>query len=294
MAQAMTPAMKSAFAQAVAGRPVYEAKNGYEFRYQLVSAAGGLAVTAQRDDDRAEGVIEWVLGAGAQGQTPLIRVGNALLESRVSYFPPLGRFGITIGQAAESSRSAAAALGVKQSSRDAKACLGCHSAGVTSELGSVIPGVQCEQCHARAEEHARGLASVVNPGKLDAMDQVRICGACHRLTPPVDDTQIENVRFQPARLMRSRCFVSGRLACTTCHPAHEDAKRNDAVFYNGKCGDCHETVHAEDVRRKGDCIGCHMPYVQLHPALKFTDHYIRVVKAGDYPVELLRRRGGGG
>ena len=37
-----------------------------------------------------------------------------------------------------------------------------------------------------------------------------------------------------------------------------------------------------------------MPYVELHPALKFTDHYIRVVKASDYPQEMFRNRAGEG
>jgi hypothetical protein len=37
-----------------------------------------------------------------------------------------------------------------------------------------------------------------------------------------------------------------------------------------------------------------MPYVQLHPALRFTDHYIRIVKTGDYPESLFRQRGTGG
>jgi hypothetical protein len=30
--------------------------------------------------------------------------------------------------------------------------------------------------------------------------------------------------------------------------------------------------------------------VQLHPALKFTDHFIRIVKSGDLPEELIRQR----
>jgi hypothetical protein len=34
-----------------------------------------------------------------------------------------------------------------------------------------------------------------------------------------------------------------------------------------------------------------MPDVQLHPALRFTDHYIRVVKAGDLPAGMIAHRG---
>jgi hypothetical protein len=120
---------------------------------------------------------------------------------------------------------------------------------------------------------------------------VRFCGDCHRTKPPVDDRQLENLRFQPLRLMKSRCFAGGKLACTTCHPAHQDARRNAAAFYNEKCITCHNVPAPHtDERAQGDCIGCHMPYVQLHPALKFTDHFIRVVKTGDLPASTLLRR----
>ena len=46
-----------------------------------------------------------------------------------------------------------------------------------------------------------------------------------------------------------------------------------------KCQACHSGTQSDlDERKNGDCISCHMPRVQLHPALKFTDHDIRVVK----------------
>jgi hypothetical protein len=278
MAHAMTAGLSSAFAQHVSDHPLREPGNGFEFSYRPVPA--GLQVTAQRGKQSASGVIEWVLGAGVQGETPLVRVGEWLYESRVSYFPGLKRYGITIGQDAGPSSNPESALGHKQTKRDANSCLLCHATGVTVDLEPVIAGVQCGRCHAGAADHASGKGPVTNPGKLSASDQVTVCGTCHRLTPPVDDTQLENVRFQPLRLLKSRCFSSGKLACTTCHPAHQDAKRNDPGFYNEKCNACHALAAAgqhTDERRSGNCIGCHMPVVQLHPALKFTDHYIRVL-----------------
>jgi hypothetical protein len=208
-------------------------------------------------------------------------VGQILFESRVSYFPQLDRYGITIGQPAGKSALAENALGLKESHKDAQSCLLCHATGVSANLEPIVPGVQCERCHAGSEEHALKQTPVGNPGKMTPREQLNVCGACHRLTPPVDEGQPENVRFQPLRLLKSRCFSSDKLECTTCHAAHRDARRNDAAFYNGRCNTCHSDAASgqhKDQRQTGDCIGCHMPVVQLHPALKFTDHYIRVVQ----------------
>jgi hypothetical protein len=280
----------SAFGQSLPLEPLHEAGAGYSFTYHL-SPFGPVLVRAERGADRTEGKIDWVLGAGAQGQTPLVVAGDAVFESRVSYFPALRRFGITIGQKADASPNAFAALGVKQSPKSLRSCISCHATGITPNLEPVLTGVQCERCHAGAAGHAENKGTVINPGKMTAVDQVRFCAACHRDKPPVDDTQPENIRFQPLRLMKSRCFASGKLGCTTCHVAHQDARRNEAAFYNGKCLTCHATQiavpHHADARQKGNCIGCHMPYVELHPALHFTDHDIRVVKPGDMPTAAV-------
>jgi hypothetical protein len=290
MAHAMSPALSSAFAQNLPPQPLRESGGGYRFTYRI--QATGVSVTAVRASDQATGLIQWVLGAGAQGQTPLVESMDGTRESRVSYFPRLHQYGITIGQHAGSSPNGPAALGLKKSARDLETCLGCHSSAFTRDLQPAVPGVQCNRCHPGAEEHARGNGKPpLNPGTLTAPGQVRFCGNCHRNEPPVDGTQLENVRFQPLRLMKSRCFASGKLACTTCHVAHQDARRNDPAFYNSKCHACHDSqpFHA-DQRQSGDCIACHMPYVELHPALHFTDHFIRVVHAGDLPASVLRQR----
>ncbi|MBV9499574.1 MAG: hypothetical protein JO138_09390 [Acidobacteriaceae bacterium] len=291
MAHAMMPALASPFSQNLPDRPLRESADGYSFVYRRTLA--GVEVTAERGGDKADGLIEWVLGAGAQGQTPLVEAGGRVAESRVSYFPQLHQYGITIGQHPGASPNALAALGWMQSAHDLQACIGCHASAITRDLQPVIPGVQCQRCHLGADEHARDTSHhPLNPGKLPAPEQVRFCGNCHRVKPPVDDGQLENVRFQPLRLMKSRCFASGRLACTTCHPAHQDAVRNKSSFYNEKCHSCHDSRAAHvDARQTGDCIACHMPYVQLHVALRFTDHYIRVVKTGDLPADTIRQRG---
>jgi hypothetical protein len=292
MAHAMIRAPESPFAQHLPDHPLAESNGGYQFIYS--NRADALELLAFRGSDRAAGVIEWVLGAGAQGETPLVKTRNGVVESRVSFFPQLQQYGITVGQNGGASPNAIAALGLKESRTNLKECIGCHATSMTADFDRSIPGVQCERCHPGAQEHANGHGTPLNPGKLTPIAQVQFCGQCHRVKPPVDDLQLENMRFQPLRLMKSRCYASGKLACPTCHAAHQDAKRNAAAYYNEKCQICHSNPAAHvDARANGDCIGCHMPYVQLHPALKFTDHYIRVVKPGDLPAEILARRATG-
>ncbi|HEX4808869.1 MAG TPA: hypothetical protein VH325_08065 [Bryobacteraceae bacterium] len=293
MAHAMSPALSSAFVQNLPEEPLRESGDGFAFTYRVVP--NGVSVTAMRGGSHTTGLIEWVLGAGGQGQTPLVSAFDGMRESRVSYFPQLHQYGVTVGQDGGASASAEAALGLKENAHDLQSCIACHASAITRDLQPVVPGVQCGRCHLGAEEHARGEGKrPLNPGKLAAPDQVRFCGNCHRNKPPVENAPLETLRFQPVRLMKSRCFASGKLACTTCHVAHEDARRNDPGFYNAKCHACHDsqTFHTDD-KRTGDCIGCHMPYVELHPALHFTDHFIRVVKAGDLPSSILKQRGTG-
>lgn len=296
MAHAMLPVSESAFAAHLPTAPLHESQDG--FTLQFTKQGQEVRVHSARGDQAGDGTIRWVLGAGAQGQTPLVRTDSGdLLESRVSYFPGLDRYGVTIGQTAGASSSAQSALGFRFSDHETKQCIACHVTGVTKDFEPAIPGVQCVRCHAGADEHAAHPSAKrpANPGRMNASAQVRFCGTCHRSRPPVDDLQLENVRFQPYRLAMSRCFRSEQLSCIGCHPAHQDAKRADAAFYNAKCEACHSAGSsghktATDRRASGNCIGCHMPYVELHPGLHFTDHFIRVVKTGDLPPDTLRKR----
>jgi len=206
-----------------------------------------------------------------------------MLESRVSYFTRLQQYGVTIGQEPGASSSPEAALGLHQNQTDLKRCLGCHASAITKDLDPVVPGIQCVRCHPGANEHAADPKQrPFNPGKLSADAQVRFCGNCHRVVSPGQETDADNLRFQPLRLMKSRCFESANIGCTTCHAAHQDVRRSDPEYYNAKCLSCHSAkpFHA-DARKKGNCIECHMPRAQLHPGLKFTDHYIRVLTASN-------------
>ncbi|MBM3767170.1 MAG: hypothetical protein FJW32_17410 [Acidobacteria bacterium] len=240
-ARTLRPLSDTAFGRALPDRPIGEARGGFLLSYM------GTTVSAERGRESAAGEIAWVLGAGDQGLTPLVKIGGEWLEHRISYYPRADRFDLTLGHQPGTSKSAKAALGIVQSEATVKSCLGCH--------GAKPPGLGCESCHVKTAEHFS------RPTKL--------CTECHRKEGPDDALAI---RFQPLRLIKSACFTKGRIACANCHPPHANAVRNDAAFYRSKCAACHSTEHAN---QPADCLPCHMPKSSPAPYLSFTDHWIR-------------------
>ena len=249
------------FARALPGAPIGEARGGFLLSYSPTGEV--LNVSAQRGRESVNARIDWAFGAGDQGVTPVARIGSRWFEHRISYYTKADRFDLTLGHQPGISRSAEAAIGIEQNEATIRSCFGCH-ATATAKLNEIRPGVECVRCHPAGGDH------VVNPRKLSAKEQVGLCAECHRLTPPTRDPGDPlNVRFQPLRLTKSKCYRAG-LTCSTCHPAHENARRQDNAFYSAKCVGCHTAPH-----RKEDCIPCHMPRSSPAPYLSFTDHYIR-------------------
>lgn len=135
---------------------------------------------------------------------------------------------------------------------------------------------------------------------------------------------VANVRFQPYRLTLSKCFDADdrRISCLACHNPHRNVN-HDLVSYDAKCLACHraaslsassatalkETASAQagndrklgvpagkadaqhpfapacSAGKTSSCVTCHMPRYSLPGAhFKFTDHWIRVVRANEpYP-----------
>ena len=93
-----------------------------------------------------------------------------------------------------------------------------------------------------------------------------------------------NVRFQPYRLTNSRCYnvADARIRCTACHDPHGPLDTG-ALAYDHKCTACHGAAACP--AGKQSCVICHMPKIELPGAhARFTDHQIRIVRAGDpYP-----------
>ncbi len=186
-------------------------------------------------------------------------------------------------------------------------CFSCHSTAAVGQgqlqLDKMTPGITCEGCHGAGEKHVlamkargegrnRGEAApessdrqIFNPGRFDTEGLTQFCGACHRSWIQVQMLGIrgvENVRFQPYRIFKSKCYDhrDKRIGCTACHNPHEELV-TDAAYYDAapsrKAPGC--------PKARQDCASCHMPKIELPGAhYKFTDHRIRIARPGDpYP-----------
>jgi len=195
-------------------------------------------------------------------------------------------------------------------------CLGCHFTASTTDgrlhPDEAVAGVGCEACHGPGLEHvvlhtaqgddARGGDQLImNPARLSTAESVDFCGACHRTTADAElqglaKAGINNLRLQPYRLQKSQCWGKGdaRITCMACHDPHVQVV-SDPASYDSKCLACHASkaggkavvAHAAPACRVGEknCVTCHMEKIGVPGThATFTDHWIRVVRAGaKYP-----------
>jgi hypothetical protein len=282
------------------------------YRYTLSSAAGKTVYAVTDGKQSLSFDLQWAMGAGSLGQTYVIQDADKFYESELSFYSATGGLDITTGHSRDVPGTLEAAAGRRMLGPAATRCFACHTTA-SSDANKFDParatnGVTCEACHGPGYSHvaaeragmqeANGLA--FNPGTLDRASSVDFCGACHRTTADVIengwvDIGVMNARFQPYRLQKSACWERGdaRLTCTSCHDPHKPLQ-HDAASYDASCLRCHvvsgETSTADrpgkgcKVDRK-NCVTCHMPKYELPGAhSEFSDHYIRVVKAGEpYP-----------
>jgi|SRR5580704_1486025 hypothetical protein len=255
--------------------------------------------------------IHWNFGEGAQ--TWMLERDGHRYESTVSFYPSINGLDFTTGDEDLKPQTLEDAIGREIAMRETKVCFGCHATNAVSngkmKFESLRPGVKCEHCHSGTSSHLSDAVSgdfssaPASLRKLSAEDISNFCGQCHRTW----ETVVRNhwrgeatVRFQPYRLANSRCFdgADARISCIACHDPHQDIVRDDKS-YDKNCLACHSaessastaatpasaTAHAHPKIcpvAKNDCVSCHMPKVKLPNGLMtFTDHQIRVVKAGE-------------
>lgn len=303
----------------LAGHPRLTFQAG-QLSYKITTEAGKSVYAASQETQSISRPLVWAFGDGHVGQSYLFERNGILYESRVSYFENLKRLDFTPGRKPAEENDLEVALGRPVEGADLVRCFGCHTTASTIKEqfagDRALPGITCEACHGPGLQHvvAQGVLNlqpqlhaigeeadlIFDPGKLNPADAVDFCGSCHGTWWDVKLAGLvglANLRAQPYRLEKSRCWGKqgdARLTCIACHDPHNQLVR-DAAPYDKNCLACHLAAAGAKPSREhpgpackvstSDCVSCHMPkYDDPGMHYKFTDHYIRVVLAGaPYP-----------
>ncbi len=249
--------------------------------------------------------VKYAFGQGKAGQTYVLEYKGEFYESLVSYYNEANGLDFTIGLPRTVPESLKGGLGRVISGDETMQCFACHSTGAVSgkqlHLDKMEPGITCEGCHGPGADHIKAskagdlsVSKIFNPGKMSPDDLTQdFCASCHRgaedLMAFPRQGGLNNVRFQPYRIFNSKCYSDDqRISCIACHNVHEPLQQ-DSKYYDAKCAACHTKTEpmVNKLCKVGtkDCASCHMPKLELTGAhSKFTDHRIRIVKAGEpYP-----------
>jgi Tetratricopeptide repeat/Cytochrome c554 and c-prime len=284
---------------------------------RIVHKLSGSTFTIQRRDSVLEHSVErhgvvakypiaYSVGAGIVGYSYMIRLGQYLFQSPVSYYAQTKSWDLTPGYETD--------LHPDFTHEISSGCLFCHTgsvnliAGTTNRFGDPpFTPISCERCHGSSIAHLKNPVpgSIVNPAKLAPSRRDSVCEQCHLegemriLNPGLDwwDFQAgqatENVFVtylmtasrgnlravsQSELLALSRCAreSGGRLWCGTCHSAH-GVEQNRAQAVTKACLSCHSDLFAAGRHRAAaECTTCHMPRLRptnvAHSAV--TDHSI--------------------
>ncbi|QOY86885.1 multiheme c-type cytochrome [Paludibaculum fermentans] len=282
------------------------------FAYRIYRAGGQDRYAVSDGASTMDGVVAWAMGQGAAGQTYVLEREGKLYESRVSFYNDIQGLDGTLGSPAGVPKNLAEAFGREMPPLSVTECFQCHAAagpaaGAGPAKGSLawtktlVPGVQCENCHKGAWKHATARAAGdMKSARLAKLKEASteeisdVCGACHRTWSHIQlngPRGVANVRFQPYRIVKSKCYdaLDRRIGCTACHDAH-NRPEGAVVNSDPACLGCHAAktggVPAK-VCHVGtrQCASCHMPKYELPGShFRFTDHFIRIARPNEtYP-----------
>jgi hypothetical protein len=292
---------------AVDGRLTYQAGR---INYQIGTGESKGVYTITDDAHSISMPLTWSFGDGHIGQSYLFERGGNLYESRVSYFDTLKALAFTPSRGLTEPMDLEHAMGRPVTGAELVRCFACHSTASTIndkfDRARMILGITCEACHGPglnhvvAEQTGQEAGLIFDPAKLNPVDAADFCGACHSTWWDVKLAGLvgmANIRAQPYRLEKSRCWGTkgdARLTCIACHDPHQELVR-DLGSYDKNCLSCHlaTTATKPTADRPGpackvstkDCASCHMPrYDDSAMHYTFTDHDIRIVRPGaPYP-----------
>ncbi len=283
-----------------------------DYKYRIETKASQSRYSVSNGDQGRSFPLLWAFGTGRVGQSYLFKKQNAdFFEARVTYFETRGTIDFTPSRALLTPSNIEEAMDRPVPQGEVMRCFGCHTTG--SSIGGrfdeahLVPGVTCEACHGPGMGHVKSMTdetaassveekpAIFNSAHLNPTDAVDFCGACHGTWWDVKLAGVKGVstvRSAPYRLVTSKCWGKGdaRLTCTACHDPHEQLQ-TDAAAYDKACLKCHANKQGEGETAKHEglacpvaikrCTSCHMPKVYVPEMLNnFTDHRIRIVKAG--------------
>jgi hypothetical protein len=277
------------------------------YREEIVTKGDKSVLTVTAGDGGTPLSVEllWAFGVGHMGQTYVYERNGSFYESHLSFYTSTQGLNVTPGQSLAMPGNLEEAAGRHMPAAESRACFGCHTtASVTSnqlDVDAAVPGVTCEACHGPGASHVaamkagkqeEGARLIMNPSRLDPVESVDFCGACHRTWREVaSSAYVElgelNLRFAPYRLENSKCWSKpdARLTCVACHDPHQPLD-HDPADYDSRCLQCH--VNQPGAKTSADypgaacpvsrenCTTCHMPKTESSlQHSTFTDHWIR-------------------
>ena len=242
-------------------------------------------------------------------------------EARVTFYPKLARLEFTPARVLLDPADIDEAMYRRVPGSEIVRCFSCHSTAAVLNNGfdeaHLVPGVKCEACHGPGQDHVTAMGPghkentgthIYNPQHLAPTDSIEFCGSCHGSWWDVKLSKVtgpSTTRSAPYRLATSKCWGKGddsRLKCTSCHNPHKPLETRSEA-YDAVCLQCHaarksptairataspqRTTDAATLKAAckvgtEKCTSCHMPktYVSdMHD--DFTDHRIRIVRAGE-------------
>jgi Cytochrome c554 and c-prime len=273
------------------------ARNGSTATYSVADTTNSFSTSLQ-----------WAFGI-RMGQSYLFERNGGMYMAPLTYYPEAGLWDFTVDQPHAVPESLEKAIGRRLRDDEIRGCFNCHNTAATVrdrfDPEHSIPGVTCEACHGPGADHVaaakaglveQGTPMIMNPNRLNPVEAVDFCGACHRTWWDVTlsgSTGLKSLRFPPYRIENSRCWGKGdaRLTCVACHDPH-GALARDSASYDPRCLTCHvNSVGAKTTadhpgaacpKARKDCVSCHMQkYQVVDIPVQFTDHQIRVTRPND-------------
>ena len=288
--------------------------------FSVKSASGTTQIALSRDGVSIVYPVEYVIGSGTRASGDIVRVGNYLFQSPISYYATRRQWDMAPGYES--------ALEPDFTRPISAECLLCHAGRprpVANTLNRFEPlkaadeAISCDRCHGDTASHLRHPSrdNIVNPARLTARARDSVCEQCHltgeaRVLNPgkqfvdfhpgqnLEDVFSVYVRDRSGesagdgsikvishveQLALSKCALKSehKLWCATCHNPHQKPT-NPTRYFRERCLSCHgQAILQTHAKPVDDCVSCHMPKRKAKDGAHsvFTDHFIARAPAAD-------------